>query len=788
MTNSKFVFFLVLLVGLVSAVAFSAPGAGHGQAAVGGPAPASGGEPPARAATRRPLLAAPKDPGGGPARAAGADRTGPAAAPVVVSNGKQDNLPLDDDFRSLSAWADNRNGDWDLYAQVLRADGTPNGAPCALVAFPGDQSAPALALDSLNQRYLLAWQDGDGGLYGWLVARDGSLTGHWLPLSSGSGVRAAPALAYDPVRYQYLLAWQYCAAADGTGGCAGGRAVYARLLDGGGWPVGEEVRLSPVEAEATAPTVEWAGAAGEYRVRWQQAGTSYDTLCHCGNKACRTDQPGDHSSLGVPSLTPSPPIFTATPVPWDDILVSDHPSLSVETSNEGLSVAGNDIYAVFDEHPGWVYFTRSTNGGLTFLPSMLVGPYGGMTSITRREGAGLEDRDLYVSFYNGPYIYFTRSTDGGASWTWPVVVRASPDNGWLINPKIVVNMQGAIFITWSHDPDGNGDYIFLSRSFDGGTTWLEPIQVVPYRTYVPHWIQGCSLTGQNKTLSFAWNTGQQFLFTRSTDGGQTWSDPVQLDDGNDQLFHGAIDLAVDPKGVLYAAWDDDRLGRPITFMTHSTDGGATWSPGVRVDDGGCVQLSWSGAITMDDTELGQRDVLVALMDGRYYCEASWNYSDVFLTRSRDQGQSWSPNEQVSNPIPYNNVLAVSIQVWGGTVYTAWDEYSSGEPRSHVMLDIHRPEGLPVLTPTPTATPTATPTRSPSPSPTRTLPATATPTPSPSPTPSWSPTAVATPTASPISTATPTLSPTPWPTPRPEWRLYLPRIEVRWAAWPPTARF
>ncbi len=770
----KAVLLFALLLAFAAIAALAAPGAGPGQAAAGGPAPAERAVVPSPPPWLR--VVRPREGGVGRPRPADSHR-------VVASNDKRDNLPFDDTYRSLSVWADDRNGNWDLYAQVLRADGSPNGVPHMLVAFPGDQLAPALALDSLNERYLLAWQDGDGSLYGWLVARDGSLAGHWQILSSGPGVRSAPALAYDPVGHQYLLAWQYCAAGDGAGGCAGGWAVYARLLDPGGRPEGEEVRLSSAGAKATAPAVEWAGAAGEYRVNWLQAGEFHDALYRCDLKACRDSGLGSNSALTTLSSTPLP---TTTPLPWDDVQVSDRPSL---VGPQSLAVVGNEVYVVHDQSPGWVYFTRSVDGGYTFLPSIVVGNYGGMTSIARREGAGLEDRDLYVSFYLAQYIYFTRSTDGGASWIWPVVVQTSPDNGQLFVPKIAVDTQGVIYITWCHNHDGNGCDLGLSRSFDGGVTWLEPIQVVPFLTRMPFWVQGCSLVGRNGSLYFAWNNGQQFLFTRSTDGGQTWSDPVQLDDGNDQLFHGAIDLTVDSKGVLYTAWDDDRLGRPITFVARSTDSGTTWSSGVRVDDGKCVQLSWSGAITMDDTELGQRDVLVALMDGRHYCEASWNYSDLFLTRSRDQGRSWSLNEQVSNPIPYNNMGDASIQTWGGAIYTVWDEYSSGEPNRHVMLDVHVLDELPMLTPTPTgsptststptpsSSPTATPTRSPSPLPTPAVSATPTPTSSPSP----MVTATATLAASPGPTATAPCTPS--PTPRAEWRVYLPAIEVRRAGTP-----
>jgi len=428
--------------------------------------------------------------------------------------------------------------------------------------------------------------------------------------------------------------------------------------------------------------------------------------------------------------------MTPTPLPWDDILVIEGSGIS----NEALAVAGNNVYVVSGETIRPVYLIRSTDGGHTFLPPVQIDPRGDTPSIARREGAGSDDADLYVTFDLERYIYFTRSTDGGATWLQPpVLVRESPDNGQLYDSKIAVDAQGIIYITWCHNHDGNGCALFLSRSVDGGATWLEPVQVAPGLRHLLSWDQACSLAVRDGNLYFAWGDsvageGRHILFTRSTDGGTTWSPPVPADDRPANVrYMGMVDLAVDPDGAIYVAWDDDRVDGVWnhTYVTRSTDGGVTWSPGVRVDDAQCLEAnSVSGAITVGSTDVDQRDVLVALIDQRNYCGVGWLWGDVFLTRSRDGGRTWSPNEQLNDPIPYNIIWAHSIQTWGGTVYTLWrDEPAWDQPR--VMLDIHAPVALPVLTATPTPTPLPTETATPTPS--------ATPTASPSPTPSPTPT-------------------------------------------------
>jgi len=80
------------------------------------------------------------------------------------------------------------------------------------------------------------------------------------------------------------------------------------------------------------------------------------------------------------------------------------------------------------------------------------------------------------------------------------------------------------------------------------------------------------------------------LFTRSTDGGASWSSPIRVNDvAVGQHFYPTIGAS---GGILSVAWYDSRLGQlsngTITgldvFYAESRDGGASFSPNVRVTD------------------------------------------------------------------------------------------------------------------------------------------------------------------------------------------------------------
>jgi hypothetical protein len=78
------------------------------------------------------------------------------------------------------------------------------------------------------------------------------------------------------------------------------------------------------------------------------------------------------------------------------------------------------------------------------------------------------------------------------------------------------------------------------------------------------------------------------MFVRSTDGGNTWSQPIQVNDDPTQIqAQWLAALSVSPSGRIDAAWLDTRDAWPGTdssalFYSYSYDGGVTWSPNERL--------------------------------------------------------------------------------------------------------------------------------------------------------------------------------------------------------------
>jgi hypothetical protein len=133
-------------------------------------------------------------------------------------------------------------------------------------------------------------------------------------------------------------------------------------------------------------------------------------------------------------------------------------------------------------------------------------------------------------------IFFDRSADGGSTWGSDVRVNdqagSAFGSGWQIPlPAVAVDKAaGAIYVSWMDNRNGNFD-IYASRS---------------------------------------------------TDGGATWSANSRVNDDTGTAVQWMVDLAVDRRGTVHAAWEDKRNGSLNIFYSNSTDQGATWSPNVRI--------------------------------------------------------------------------------------------------------------------------------------------------------------------------------------------------------------
>lgn len=210
---------------------------------------------------------------------------------------------------------------------------------------------------------------------------------------------------------------------------------------------------------------------------------------------------------------------------------------------------------------------------------------------------------------------FARSTDGGRTWArWRVGasifahVNVGPDAevyiGWWENGGVKIRRSDN-----AQDPNATPTFTPEVAIAFGDMVWQPPMNPDGGASQV--WIA----TNQNDGPQRGWvyvlsssqtgNDPADVMFSRSTDGGQTWSAPIRVNDdapGQDYQWMAAMSMA--PGGRLDAAWFDTRddPGHLLSrlYYAHSYDGGATWSPSRPVGDQFDPRVGWPQQRKMGD--------------------------------------------------------------------------------------------------------------------------------------------------------------------------------------------
>jgi hypothetical protein len=337
---------------------------------------------------------------------------------------------------------------------------------------------------------------------------------------------------------------------------------------------------------------------------------------------------------------------------------ANEPSIAVDPTNGNKITIGwrqfNSVASNFRQ-AGWGF---TTNGGTSWtFPGVL-------ENNVFRSDPVLDAADtgnfFYLSLLETFFDNMWRSLDGGMSWT-NIAPAKGGDKQWFTIDNTSSTGHGFQYQAWSSSGNNFGGKQF-TRSIDGGFTWLNPVNI----PNSPSWgtldvdtngnlfVGGVNLgTGQiwcarstnakvgSATPTFDQNTkvnlggdigfgepinpdglsgqvfvavdrsgtatnnnvymmasviptgssnGSDVMFARSSDGGATFSAPVRVNDDpvNHNKWHWFGTLSVAPNGRIDSVWLDTRNAANNTdsqlFYSYSTDGGLTWAPNVAVSN------------------------------------------------------------------------------------------------------------------------------------------------------------------------------------------------------------
>jgi hypothetical protein len=310
-------------------------------------------------------------------------------------------------------------------------------------------------------------------------------------------------------------------------------------------------------------------------------------------------------------------------------------------------------------------------------------------------GVGGSDVDIFVR----------RSIDDGATWQNPV---DASQNGSFDDKPYIDARGDEVLVGWA-DFGFNPAKVRASRSTDGGITFGSNRILANNSVAGNGACPVIDMNGVY--YMFWRDSWQDSLWiARSTDQGATWSPDRGIVDMNPlpSSLPGGFRIVNLPSadshpvnGDLLVVWNDQRFGDPDILAIRSTDGGQTWSAPVRVNDDAGAEAQFFPWVTFDETGVAH----VVWYDRR----EDGYLIDVYYTRSLDGGVSFEENVRVTaaafEPIlPWDTSLDFigdynGIAANAQTIYPFYQDAREGNQDVYVALipndaaDIEEPDAL-----------------------------------------------------------------------------------------------
>jgi hypothetical protein len=198
------------------------------------------------------------------------------------------------------------------------------------------------------------------------------------------------------------------------------------------------------------------------------------------------------------------------------------------------------------------------------------------------------------------------STDGGSSWQTSTTHPApgDPFADCASDPGVAIDRHGRQYYSFGRATPCEADApqrIYVTTR-DGPTgTWTEPKLVAPLgRAHLDDKpaiaVDDSPVSRFEGRVYVAWTRVQRnasfvVLLSHSDDGGKTWSRPARVNRTGKELAYASV--AVSRNGSVYVAWDD--VGEFSLQMARSTDGGGHFGPQVRVASFAGITIPHCGA-------------------------------------------------------------------------------------------------------------------------------------------------------------------------------------------------
>jgi hypothetical protein len=333
---------------------------------------------------------------------------------VKMGDGSVDSVSPDMDFDKfrnhlLVVWEEGTNDDSNIYGQFVDLDNfAPYEGTFAVSDEQKNQTAPRVAFDTANQRYMVVWEDARNteinisnmDAYGQFIDPQGQLSGGNFPITVDSSNQIAPALVFgDDDSRRFLIAWKDGRNATDDGSSGGDADIYAQFWE---YSVAPQLLITDADdAPIYTQAIDFEG------LEVGQSSTATFRIWNQGNATLNIDSVTGDSSVNVSTTIDSNyPFNLNTPVP--------------STITPGSYYEMDLTFAPPSSGTYYGTITITSDGGNTILyvsGSATEGVAGGISITT----ASLPNGQVDVA-----YSTTLEASGGSVPYTWEVTSGALP--------------------------------------------------------------------------------------------------------------------------------------------------------------------------------------------------------------------------------------------------------------------------------------------------------------------------------------------------------------------------
>jgi hypothetical protein len=257
------------------------------------------------------------------------------------------------------------------------------------------------------------------------------------------------------------------------------------------------------------------------------------------------------------------------------------------------------------------------------------------------------------------------TTNQGLNWTGDI----APVGG-KGDPAAAISNDGRYYIGFVNDNWGQS----VAVSTDQGNTWQAYIVASIINPNNPNsildknhlWVDKSLTSSYANNIYSAWTDFDgpdygRIVFSRSTDGGVTWSQGINISYASAGDFDHGVNIHSGPNGEVYAVWaiyDSSPADESAIGFASSSDGGSTFNSSQRIVNGvsgirntgligKTIRVNSFPSMAVDNSFGPNRGTIYVVWANR----GPLDDVDIYLVKSTNGGASWSGPTKINTSTP-----------------------------------------------------------------------------------------------------------------------------------------